>query len=129
MIKTLVGHKGGLQGDYNKLEELLEENVKAIDLLTINDENGLKAKVATLEDRDKKIRDLEKQLEQSNQDNRTTKEQIAKMKESQLRIIEWMNNPTMVQHIRANPQEFIGAANAADEDTANFIKQVSEQAS
>jgi hypothetical protein len=129
MIKKLVGHKGGLQGDYNKLEELLEENVKAIDLLTINDENGLKAKVATLEDRDKKIRDLEKQLEQSNQDNRTTKEQIAKMKESQLRIIEWMNNPTMVQHIRANPQEFIGAANAADEDTANFIKQVSEQAS
>jgi hypothetical protein len=64
MINKLVGHKGGLQGDYNKLEELLEENVKAIDLLTINDENRLKAKVATLEDRDKKIRDLEKQLEQ-----------------------------------------------------------------
>jgi hypothetical protein len=51
------------------------------------------------------------------------------MTESQLRIIELMNNPTMVQHIRANPQEFIGAANAADEDTANYIKQVSEQAS
>ena len=36
--------------DRSGLEELLEEYVKAIDLLTINDENRLKAKVATLEE-------------------------------------------------------------------------------
>jgi hypothetical protein len=32
----------------------------------------------------------------------------------------------LVQHIWANPQDFIAAANAADEDTANYIKQVSK---
>ncbi len=32
-----------------------------------------------------------------------------------LKIIEPLNNPNMVQHSRANAQEFLGAANVADE--------------
>jgi predicted nucleic acid-binding Zn-ribbon protein len=60
-----MGHRGGLQHKYDKpeVEELLEEYIKAIDLLTINDENRLKAKVATLEDKDKMIQELSMTLE------------------------------------------------------------------
>lgn len=43
---------------------------------------------------------------------------MSNMQESQLKIIELLNNPAMVQHIRANPQDIIAAANAADKDTA-----------
>lgn len=44
-LEALMGHKS-LQRVYDKPdeEELLEEYVKAVDLLTINDENRLKAK-------------------------------------------------------------------------------------
>ena len=48
------------------------------------------------------------------------KEQVAKMQESQLKIIELLNNPNMVQHIRGAPQDFIAAANTADDDTASL---------
>jgi hypothetical protein len=46
------------------------------------------------------------------------------MEESQLKIIELLNNPAMVKNIRANPEHFIAAANAADEETVSFIKRV-----
>ncbi|MFZ0512585.1 MAG: hypothetical protein WAM14_13335 [Candidatus Nitrosopolaris sp.] len=46
------------------------------------------------------------------------------VEESQLKIIELLNNPAMVNNICANPEHFIEAANAADEDTASYIKQV-----
>ncbi|MGB6533819.1 MAG: site-specific integrase [Candidatus Nitrosopolaris sp.] len=51
------------------------------------------------------------------------KEQVAKMQESQLKIIELLNNPNMVQHIRGAPQDFIAAANTADDDTAAYLRQ------
>lgn len=56
-LQALMGHRGGLQSKYDKPEpdELLEEYVKAIDLLTINDENRLRSKVETLEDKDREI--------------------------------------------------------------------------
>jgi hypothetical protein len=49
-MEALMGHKS-LQWVYHKPdnEELLEEYHKAIGLLTINDENRLKAKVTALE--------------------------------------------------------------------------------
>ena len=58
-----MGHKS-LQRTYDKPEneELLEEYLKAVDLLTINDENRLKTKVATLEDKDREIHELREQV-------------------------------------------------------------------
>lgn len=64
-LEALMGHKS-LQRVYDKPdeEELLEEYLKAIDLLTINDENRLKAKVATLEeDKDRMIQELTRTVE------------------------------------------------------------------
>jgi integrase len=117
MINRLMGHKGGLQGNYDtpEDEELLEEYLKAIPLLTINDENRLKAKIVTLEDKDRETQDLRKQLEESKKETRTMKEQIAKMEDSQLRIMELLNNPAMIKYIRANPQEYLAASNAIDD--------------
>ena len=47
----LLGHKIGLASAYYRPseEEMLQEYYKAIDLLTINEENRLKRKVETLE--------------------------------------------------------------------------------
>ena len=69
-LEALMGHKS-LQQLYDKPdnEELLEEYLKAVDLLTINEENRLKAKVATLQDKDKEIQEL--------------RTKMAKMEESQ----------------------------------------------
>lgn len=51
----------------------------------------------------------------------TLNERLAKMEESQLKFMELLNNPNMVQHIRANPQHFITAVDVANEDTAKYI--------
>jgi hypothetical protein len=47
------------------------------------------------------------------------KEQMAKLLESHLKVIEVLNNPSMIQHIRANPSH----VPAADKDTADFLRQ------
>jgi integrase len=75
-MSALMGRKGGLQYVYDKsgYEALLEEYVMAIDFLTINDENRLRAKVETLQDKDKEIQEL--------------RAKMAKMEESQLKITE-----------------------------------------
>jgi hypothetical protein len=78
-----LGHKS-LQRLYDKPdnEELLEEYLKAVELLTINDENRLKAKVATLEDKDKQIQELTKTVEEmQSQVVQSTEEQEKKDRE------------------------------------------------
>jgi integrase/recombinase XerD len=49
------------------------------------------------------------------------KEQMEKIQESQLKFIELLNNPEMTKHIRANPVDFIAAANAADNDAVEYL--------
>lgn len=133
--------------DKPEVEELVEEYVHAIDLLTTNDEDRLKAKVATLEDKDKTIQELTKTVEEMKGQTQSKdkelvqrlrqrdceieemRKQMAKMQDSQLKIIESLNNPAMVSRIRANPQDLIAAANAADEDTANYIKRMNQKVS
>jgi hypothetical protein len=68
---------------------------------------------------------MKAQLEESKRQTLTMKEQMAKMfdkikeqKESQLKIIELLNNPAMIKNIRANPQEYLAAGHVADIDTA-----------
>ena len=63
-IEALLGHITGLRGTYRKTpEKRLMEYVKAIDMLTINEENRLKLMVKTLsQEKDQKIRVLEEQM-------------------------------------------------------------------
>ena len=46
-------------------EELLEEYVKAVPLVTTNDENRLRSKIVTLEDREKEIETIKMRNEES----------------------------------------------------------------
>jgi hypothetical protein len=62
---------------------------------------------------------LESQMATSTQSKhreiQALRDRIARMEESQLKIIELLNNFAMVKNIRTNQEHFIGAANAADE--------------
>jgi hypothetical protein len=62
----LLGHKIGLAGVYYKPSEddFLEEYLKAVNNLTINEENRLKMKVEKLEIEKSEIDNLEFRLEQ-----------------------------------------------------------------
>ena len=88
-MEALMGHKS-LQQLYDKPddEELLEEYLKAVDLLTINDENRLKAKVATLEDKDKQIQELTKAVEEM----RSQAVQSAEVQEKKNRELKELKN-------------------------------------
>jgi integrase len=88
-MEALMGHKS-LQQLYDKPddEELLEEYLKAVELLTINDENRLKAKVATLEDKDKQIQELSKAVEEM----RSQAVQSAEVQEKKNRELKELKN-------------------------------------
>ena len=61
----LLGHKIGLASAYYKptLEEMLNEYVKAVNELTINEENRLRKKVETLEIEKSQIESLKVDFE------------------------------------------------------------------
>jgi hypothetical protein len=103
----------------------LKDYLKAVDSLTIGNSN----KINQANQVSEKQQVLESQtvaLTQSkDREIQALRDRIARMEESQLKIIELLNNPTMVKNIRANPEHFIAAANAADEDTASYIEQSS----
>ena len=60
----LMGHSIGLGDAYYRPDvgEILDEYLKAVDLLTINDENRLKRKVEILEVKKERIDQLEQTL-------------------------------------------------------------------
>jgi hypothetical protein len=62
--EMLMGHSIGLGDAYYRLDvgEILDEYLKAVDLLTINDENRLKRKVEILEVKKERIDQLEQTL-------------------------------------------------------------------
>ena len=61
--EALMGHKTGLRGRYRKTpEKRFVEYLKAVDLLTINEENRLKTKVEELEEKNKEIETLKVQM-------------------------------------------------------------------
>jgi integrase len=104
-LGRLMGHLGGLQHRYDKsdVEELLEEYVKAIDLLTINDENRLKAKVATFEDKDRAIQDLTKTVEEMRTQMQTLSEKIQSYKSDE-REHEKFEKEAMVHNAKFNEE-------------------------
>ena len=64
--KVLSGHSIGVRGHYVKYteDELLQEYLKAVNNLTINEENRLKSKVKTLEKDHARIASLEKEMKE-----------------------------------------------------------------
>jgi len=85
--------------------------------LTFLDYTVLEAMGASTEDLQVKAKEI-----------RVLQNRIAKLEQSQLKTMELLNDPAMVIHIRTDPQHFIAAAKAADEDTAdtvNYIKEIS----
>lgn len=63
--EALLGHKTGLRGTYRKTpEKRLLEYLKAVNNLTINEENRLKLKVKSLESQEGRIITLEKELKE-----------------------------------------------------------------
>jgi hypothetical protein len=62
--KVLSGHSIGVRGHYVKYteDELLQEYLKAVNNLTINEENRLKLKVKSLENQEAKVANLQKEL-------------------------------------------------------------------
>jgi hypothetical protein len=64
IAKLLTGHSIGVRGRYLNYSEddLLQEYLKAVDLLTINETNRLRKKVDVLEEKEDEIRRLKEQL-------------------------------------------------------------------
>jgi hypothetical protein len=64
--KVLSGHSIGVRGHYVKYteDELLQEYLKAVNNLTINEETRLKLKVKSLENQESKIATLEKEMKE-----------------------------------------------------------------
>jgi hypothetical protein len=64
-VKMLMGHDTGLEKSYYKPseKELLEDYLKVVDLLTINEESRLKGKVETLTIEKSKIESLFRDIE------------------------------------------------------------------
>jgi hypothetical protein len=62
--ELLLGHDIGLKKHYVRLgeDEILEEYLKAVDALTINEENRLKRKIEELTVRVDKLDELEEQM-------------------------------------------------------------------
>jgi hypothetical protein len=117
-VETLMNHSLGISDHYGRPTEcdLLKDYLKAVDSLTIG-------KINQVNQVSEKQQVLESQMvaltQSKDREIQALRDRIARMEESQLKIIELLNNPAMVKNIRANPEHFIAAAKAADEDTAN----------
>ncbi|PWU78662.1 MAG: hypothetical protein DLM72_21505 [Candidatus Nitrosopolaris wilkensis] len=81
--KMLTGHSIGVEGAYLRydIEEMFEEYTKAIDLLTIDEANRLKKKVADLEKETSEIQRLSKQVKSLQQYQKKAEEIMSGAKE------------------------------------------------
>lgn len=96
-IDALMGWKKGLLHVYVRsgLDELLAEYLKAVEFLTINDENRLKARVATLEeDKDRTILELQNEIKMLKEDRvqeiASLEERVKKMDEMTPKLLKTM---------------------------------------
>jgi integrase len=80
VAKLLTGHSIGVRGRYLNYtdDDLLQEYLKAVDLLTINEANRLRRKVDTLEEKENQIQSLKEQLASSQSQIEEFKESIAR---------------------------------------------------
>ena len=78
IAKLLTGHSIGVRGRYLNYSEddLVQEYLKAVDLLTINETNRLRKKVDILKEKEDEIKTLRDRLESYESQARELKVQI-----------------------------------------------------
>jgi hypothetical protein len=86
IAKLLTGHSIGIRGRYLNYSEddLLQEYLKAVDLLTINETNRLRKKVDILKEKEDEIKTLKERLE-------SYESQINQLTDSQKEIRDFMD--------------------------------------
>jgi integrase len=82
VAKLLTGHSIGVRGRYLNYSEddLLQEYLKAVDLLTINEANRLRKKVSVLEEKEQEIQSLREQIRQFQQEGQQVREEMKEMR-------------------------------------------------
>ena len=96
IAKLLTGHSIGIRGRYLNYSEddLLQEYLKAVDLLTINETNRLRKKVDILKEKEDEIKTLKERLE-------SYESQINQLTDSQKEIRDFMDTQSQeIEHIR-----------------------------
>jgi integrase len=96
IAKLLTGHSIGVRGRYLNYSEddLLQEYLKALDLLTINETNRLRKKVDILKEKEDEIKRLTERLE-------SYESQISQLTDSQKEILDFMDrNKQELEHTR-----------------------------
>jgi integrase len=96
-IDALMGHKRGIQSSYFRPsdDELLEEYVKAIDLLTINEENRLKIKVEELTTQNEtneyvinsRLQEKEKEMEELRHNDKVKEDALATLSDQVMKLM------------------------------------------
>ncbi|MGB6629579.1 MAG: hypothetical protein WBE61_15740 [Nitrososphaeraceae archaeon] len=93
-----MGHDIGLADSYYKPseQELLEDYIKSVDLLTIhNDKSKLEKQVKELKEKSKDSEYIIKaKLQEKDEQIKTMKEQMRSMQESQTEILTLLKDPT-----------------------------------
>ena len=97
-VEILMGHDIGLADSYYKPseQELLEDYIKSVDLLTIhNDKSKLEKQVKELKEKSKDNEYIIKaKLQEKDEQIKTMKEQMRSMQESQTEILTLLKDPT-----------------------------------
>jgi integrase len=96
-IEALMGHKRGIQSSYFRPsdDELLEEYVKAIELLTINEENRLKIKVEELTAQNEsnddviknRLQEKEKEMEELRRNDKVKEDALATLSDQVMKLM------------------------------------------
>jgi integrase len=98
--EMMVGHNQAIKEVYLKYttEDLLNEYVKAIDFLTISEENRLKTKVMVLtEEKNNEIDTLRKHLDETNKNIDDVVADVKKFMQSNEQLLEYMRKPDASQ--------------------------------
>ena len=97
-VEILMGHDIGLADSYYKPseQELLEDYIKSVDLLTIhNDKSKLEKQVKELKEKSKDSEYIIKpKLQEKDEQIKTMEEQMRSMQESQTEILTLLKDPT-----------------------------------
>ncbi|MGB7956326.1 MAG: hypothetical protein WCF23_20325 [Candidatus Nitrosopolaris sp.] len=102
IAKLLTGHSIGVRGRYLNYSEddLVQEYLKAVDLLTINETNRLRKKVDILKEKEDEIKTLRDRLESYESQARELKVQIDDLRRIYLANLKISKDPQRKQNGR-----------------------------
>jgi len=91
--EIILGHSIGVRAAYQKYsdEDLLQEYLKAVDLLTINEANRLRKKVDALEEKEDRIRSQSARISVQEDEIRLLKEELERLGETTKNLIKQVN--------------------------------------